>query len=52
MLASYPLQVLLVKDFVWKITFKICGWMEVEISSNMKFLKLYQGEEEAKAGAT
>ena len=29
------------KDLVWKIPSNICDWMEVEISSNVKFFKLY-----------
>ena len=43
-----PLQVLLIKDLVQKNSFKIRKWMEVDITSNMKFLKLYSRGREAK----
>jgi hypothetical protein len=35
-LASSPLQVLLMKDLVWKIPSEIHEWMEVDISLNVK----------------
>ena len=47
-LASSPLQVLLMKYLVWKISSKTCECMEVEISSNMKFLKSSSTQEEEK----
>ena len=36
------------KYLVWKFSFDIRDWMEVEISSNMKFFKLYPRGREAR----
>ena len=47
-LASSPSQVNLMEDLVCKFSFKLCEKMEVEISSNVKFFKLYPREREAK----
>jgi hypothetical protein len=35
------------KDLVWKISFKLFEKVEVEISSNMTFLKLYPRRRES-----
>jgi hypothetical protein len=49
LLASSPLQVLLMKDLVWKILSKLCEKMKVEISSNVKFFRLYPRRRKAKS---
>ena len=48
MLASSLQQVLWMRDLVWHFLSKICEWMEVGISSNVKFFKLYPRGGEAK----
>jgi hypothetical protein len=52
MLPSSPPQALLMKDLVCKFSSKLYEWMEVEISSDMKFSSFTRGEENPEAGAT
>ena len=48
LLASFPPQVCLMKGLVWKFPSKICECMEVEISTIVKFFKLYPRGTEAR----